>query len=54
MSRALSKPVSLQSFSSSGGNWSLRKARLVSASVLIWAIIASPIFGWLCPWFTAE
>ena len=54
MSRALSKPVSLQSFSNSGGNWSLRNARLVRARVLIWAIMASAILGWLWPWFTAE
>ncbi len=54
MSRPLSNPDSWHSFSSRGGSWSLRKARLVRARARIWAIMASAMRGWLWPWFTAE
>jgi len=54
MSSALAKPDRVQSFSSRGGSWSLRKARLVRARLRIWAIMASAMRGWLWPWFTAE
>ncbi len=54
MGSALSKPVSLHSFSRNPGSRSLRKAREVRASLRAWAMSASAIRGWLWPWFTAE
>ena len=53
MSNAWSNPVRVQSFSSSGGRRSLRKAREVRHSRRHCSTMAAAMRVWLCPWATA-